>query len=185
MRWVLLVVLAACNSRSSGRVEMGTEDGILVVRDSQHVLEVPLPSTKGITFIPIDLPEVTLPGRVAYGNDEHGYLIGVWITRLADKRPENIQRWFDDKVDTMRRNATVVTNQGMLVAGNHPARQTDFAFTARGKEGYARLVAVDVPEHDLDILVTAITLTPQPTAEERAWLDAVAADVRAIHIAPK
>jgi len=42
-----------------------------------------------------------------------------------------------------------------------------------------------VPEHDLDILVTAIVATPQPNAEQLGWLDAFAADVKAIHIAPK
>ena len=186
MRWSLLVLLvAACNSRSSGRVEMGTEDGIVVVRDSQHVLEVPLASTKGMTFVPIDLPVPAFPGRVAYADDEHGYVIAVWITRLGDKRPENIQRWFDDKVDTLRGKATVLANHGMLVAGDHPGRQTDFAIKARGHDGYGRLIAVDVPEHDLDILVSVGVLTPQPTPEQLAWLDAVAADVRAIHIAPK
>ena len=107
---LLLIFVAACNSRSSGHVEVGTEDGILVVRDSQHVVEIPLASTKGMTFIPIDLPELSLPGRLVYGNEEHGYLIGVWITRLGDKRPENVQRWFDDKVDMVRRNATVLVN---------------------------------------------------------------------------
>jgi hypothetical protein len=186
MRWpLLLIAVIACNSRTSGHVEMGTEGDIVVVRDADHVLEVPLASTKGMTFIPVDLPELTLPGRLVVGDESHGYLIGVWITRLGDKRPENVQRWFDDKVDMLRRNAKILANHGMLVAGTHPARQTDFAFTAKGHPGYARLVAVDVPEHDLDVLITAIVMTQQPNAEQLVWLDAFAADVKAIHIAAK
>ena len=184
MRW-LLVLLCACSSTTSGRVEVATENGIVVIRDSQHVIEAPLPSTKGMTFRSLEWPELELPGRVVVGDEKDGCVIAVWITRLADKRPENIQRWFDDKVDMLRRKATILANHGMLVAGDHPGRQTDFKVTARGHESYARLFGIDVPEHDVDMLVLTIVATPQPTAEQLVWLDSVATDLRAIHIAPK
>jgi hypothetical protein len=185
-RALFVVALIACKPGvEAGRVEVEREDGMVVLRDSMHVLELRFArSTTMIDFGAIELPEIEYPGRVALADSKGERALAFWITRLGPKRPANIQRWFDDKLSPTRLHATVISDHGAMF-GEHPARLSDFVLHAKDHDAYERWVGVDVPEHDLEVVVLAWTNASTPTPEQQQWLDHVADDVRELKVSPK
>ena len=183
-----LIVIAGCGGGdvTAGRVEASGEAGTLVIRDSMHVLELPFTHAwRDHMFVQFELPDVQFPGRLAFADDAKGELVLVWITRLGAKRPENIQRWFDEKMARLTHGGGSILKDEGTKFGEHPARITDANTVGKdpGPRNYARVVAIDIPEHDLEILVVALVKAAQPSAEQQKWLDDVVVDMRAIKIA--
>ncbi len=185
---VLVVVGCGGGDTNTGRIEITRDGETLVVRDTMHVLELPLArASRGRTLAQIELPVIEFPGRVAFVDEANGELVAVWITRLGATRPENIQRWFDEKIAKVSRaGGSIVKDEGTKF-GEHPARISDA--NAPSKDwpvgNYTRFIGVDIPEHDLEILVLGVVASTTPTAEQRAWLDDLTADLRAIKITAK
>ncbi len=182
-----LSLIAGCGGGdiTAGRVEASGENGTLVIRDSMHVLELPFTrASKGHMFVQFELPDTGFPGRLAFVDDAKGELVLVWITRLGAQRPENIQRWFDEKMARLTRGGgTIVKDEGTRF-GEHPARIADANTVGKdpGPRNYTRVVGIDIPEHDLEILAVAVIKAVQPSAEQRQWLDDLVADMQAIKI---
>ncbi|MBL0216161.1 MAG: hypothetical protein IPQ07_20040 [Myxococcales bacterium] len=192
---VLCGLLVGCSKHEAegGRVQVDKEGGLVVVRDTTRAIEVALTrSSAGLSLEPYDLPEAQFPGRIALDDPPHGRAFMFWITRLGAKRPANIQRWFDEKVVALRK-STILSDRGEKF-GEHFARVVDYVHHAPRRDTYQRFIGVDVPEHDLEVIVIAISYAPTVEGEEHAiatstpeqqrWLDDVAADVRAIRVSP-
>jgi hypothetical protein len=183
-----LVAVAACGGgdTNAGRIEISRDGETLVIRDTLHVLEMPLTmASKGHTFAQTEVPVLEFPGRVAFVDESRGEMVALWITRLGAKRPENIQRWFDEKIGNVSRaGGTVIKDEGTRF-GEHPARIADAnAPSKTWPQGhYTRFIGVDIPEHDLEVIVIGVVASPVPSAEQQQWLDDLTSDVRAIKVA--
>ena len=183
-----LAAIAGCGSgdTNAGRIEISRVGETLVIRDTLHVLELPLTkASKDHAFAQLELPAIEFPGRIAFVDQAHGELLAVWITRLGAKRPENIQRWFDEKIEKVSRAGGTVLNDEGMKFGEHPARIADA--NAPSKDWpighYTRFIGVDIPEHDLEIVIIGVIAAAVPSAEQQQWLDDLTLDVRAIKIA--
>lgn len=184
-----LIAFAGCGGgdTNGGRIEITREGGILGFRDTTHVVSLPLrASSKDHAFTQIDLPPTDWPGRVAFVDQQHGELVMVWITRLGAKRPENIQRWFDERLAKVSLTGGQVVKDEGTKFGEHPARIADSnAGSPDWSPGhYTRFIGVDLPEHDLEVLVVGVIAAPAPSPAHQAWLDDLTADVRAMTVAP-
>jgi hypothetical protein len=183
-----LIVIAGCGGgdTNAGRIEISRDGGTLVIRDTLHVIELPMTkASHGLAFVQLELPAIEFPGRVAFVDEEHGVMLALWITRLGAKRPENIQRWFDEKIGKVSRaGGTIVKDEGTRF-GEHPARISDANAPSKDwpKGHYTRVIGIDVPEHDLEILVIGVVDSPTPNLVQQQWLDDLLADMRAIKIA--
>lgn len=184
-----LIFLVACSGGDTdhGRMEISRDGGLLTIRDTTHVLTLPLKTaSKDRSYVQLALSEAEFPGRIAFADEQRGELVAFWITRLGAKRPENIQRWFDEKLARVKLGGgTIVKDEGTKF-GEHPARIADI--TSPGADGplghYRRFIGVDIPEHDLEVVVIGVLAAPAPSPAGQKWLDDLTADVRAMEIAP-
>jgi hypothetical protein len=189
-----LLVLAACSSHATenGRVVLDRKDGIVVVHDTTHVLELPLAkSSRGLDLQAMDTT-ADFPGWVGLDDPKDGRAFVVWITRLGAKRPANIQRWFDDKVGMLRRDSTIVADHADKF-GDYPARVVDYVHHGKGDQTYQRFIGIDLEGPDLELVLLAVVHAPTHEGEEhgavtaatpaqQAWLDDVLADARELRV---
>jgi hypothetical protein len=107
------------------------------------------------------------------------------IGRLGSRRPANIQRYFDAEiVSSLRRlGGAKIAYRGVMF-GTHAGRILDVTYRHEGPEGFARVVWIDIEEHDLVVNVFSEFNHAQPTAEDQQWLDDVVADVGDIKVTP-
>jgi len=189
----LVLVIAGCSPHTAenGRVQVDKKGGITIVRDTTHVLELPLTrGSAGLDLVALD-PSPAYPGFVGLDDPQRGRAFYVWITRLGAKRPANIQRWFDDKVAILSRSSKVVTDRGERF-GEHPGRLVDYVHHG-DRDTYQRFLGVDAEEHDLELVLVAVIYTAgdphgsiaSVTTEQQKWLDDVLADVREISVVPR
>jgi hypothetical protein len=181
--WLVLLIACSKDVTEAGRVEIDRSGKTVVVRDSGKAIEIDFASTKDHAFEPFDLPVIEFPGRLAIQDAKRNRALLFWITKLGDKRPANIQRWFEGKIERIKPQAVI--SDRVVAFQEHPGRVVDYSSVGSTKT-QQRLIAVDLPEHDLVFVMLAIVdvgfgLKP----EDQAWLDAVVADVQTMRITPR
>lgn len=182
IRLLMVLGLIACSKdvTEAGRVEIDRSGKTVVVRDSQHLFEVDFASTAEHTFEPFELPMAEFPGRLAIQDLARARGLLFWITKLGAKRPANIQRWFEQKIERIAP-ASILSDR-VVSFRDHPGRVVDFTMIGSRKTRQ-RVVAVDLPEHDLVFVMLAIVdAAEQVKPAEQAWLDALVTDVQAMRI---
>lgn len=185
LRVLLLIFVLACSKdvTEAGRVEIDRSGKTVVVRDVGKALEIDFASTKDHAFEPFDLPAVEFPGRLAIQDVKRDRALLFWITKLGDKRPANIQRWFEGKIERIKPQAMLADR--VVVFGEHPGRVVDYTYVG-GSKTQQRFIAVDLPEHDLVFVMLAIVdVGFGLKTEDLTWLDAVVADVQTMRITPR
>lgn len=182
IRLLIVLGLFACSKdvTEAGRVEVDRSGKTVVVRDSQRLLEVDLASTAEHAFEPFELPATAFPGRLAIQDLARARVLLFWITKLGDKRPANIQRWFEQKIALIKPESMI--SDRVVSFRDHPGRVVDFTLIGSRKTRQ-RFVAVDLPEHDLVFVMLAIVDAAEAVKPaDQTWLDALVTDVQAMRI---